>query len=91
VGLGLELLEHRWPVEEAGRREEKGDGRVGPAREGGRGIFFPLAAAVQELGSGRFRVRDNGPNGPRRLGLGFSFFFPFSFFSISFSNFEIHI
>jgi hypothetical protein len=41
VGLGLELLEHRRPVEEAGRREEKGGGRVGPAREGGRGIFSP--------------------------------------------------
>jgi hypothetical protein len=71
-------------------REEGREGRwpVGARARRRKGNFFPLAAAVQELGSGRFRVRDNGPNGPRRLGLGF---FSFSFFSISFSNFEIHI
>jgi hypothetical protein len=71
VGLGLELLEHRRPVEEAGRREEKGGGRVGPAHEGGRGIF-PLAAARS---MGMSAPSSQAPSGPNELGFRFFFFF----------------
>jgi hypothetical protein len=52
------------------------------------------AAATREQGArlldARAGAAADGPHGPGRLGLGF-FLFLFSFFSIFFSNFEIHI
>jgi hypothetical protein len=57
-----------------GRREK----RKGRERE------RKAAGGWEARGGGRFRVRDNEPNGPRRLGLGFSFFFFFFFFLFSF-------
>jgi hypothetical protein len=67
--------ERGWRGRSRGRRRSGRKRRLeerGGARGGG----------WEARGDGRFRVRDNGPNGPRRLGLGFfsfSFFFYFVF------------
>jgi hypothetical protein len=63
--------------------------KQGEQREQRGGCMGEEAGAAAE-GEGRARrsASANGPNGPFRVRLGFVCFF---FFSISFSNFEIHI
>jgi hypothetical protein len=80
-----------------GRGESKGEEKESEREEGSRvgapgsGGCAGKGRARGWLGLGKVAAGLHGPNGPirqGRLGLGFVFF---SFFSISFSNFEIHI